>query len=255
MPAMIATARYVRRRAVRALFVGTTVVALVAVDGHAGEIPLVAGVVPSATTGIGRYADFVTEAASLFSIPARLIDAVIEAESFGDATATSPKGAMGLMQIMPRTWADLRARYALGANPYDPHDNILAGAAYLRELYDRYGPDGFLAAYNAGPGRYEEFLTTGRTLPPETLTYVVQVTSLIGEGSARGVGLATSSSSFWTTSRLFTVCGENKMAAAQTTAAVSVDRTPAAQQPQSSFRLAPQSAGLFVPLSRKGAQP
>jgi hypothetical protein len=252
---MTANACHARRRAVRALFVGTTIVALVAVDSHASDIPLAAGVVSSATTGAGRYADFVTVAASRFGIPARWIDAVIEAESFGDATATSPKGAMGLMQIMPRTWADLRARYALGANPYDPHDNILAGAAYLRELYYRYGPDGFLAAYNAGPGRYEEFLTTGRTLPTETLTYVVQVTSLIGEGSARGVGLATASSSFWTTSRLFTVRGENKMAAAQTTAAVSVDRTPAAQQPQSSFRLAPQSAGLFVPLSRKGAQP
>jgi hypothetical protein len=202
-----------------------------------------------------RYADFVTEAASQFNIPARWIDAVIEAESFGDATAISPKGAMGLMQIMPRTWADLRARYALGANPCDPHDNILAGAAYLRELYDRYGPDGFLAAYNAGPGRYEEFLATGRTLPLETLTYIAHVTSLIGEGSAHGVGLATSSSSFWATSRLFIVRGDGKAAVAQTATVMSSDRTPSAHQPSSSFRLAPKSAALFVSLSRKGAQP
>ena len=46
---------------------------------------------------------------------------------------------MGLMQIMPKTWAELRARYGLGADPFDPRDNILAGAAYIRELHDRYG--------------------------------------------------------------------------------------------------------------------
>ena len=75
----------------------------------------------------------------------------MQAESGGDARALSPKGAMGLMQIMPGTWAELRLRYGLGADPYDPHDNITAGAAYLREMHDRYGEPGFLAAYNAGP--------------------------------------------------------------------------------------------------------
>ena len=71
---------------------------------------------------------------------------------------------MGLMQIMPKTYAELRARYHLGSNPYDPRDNILAGAAYLREMHDRYGSAGFLAAYNAGPDRYDEHLATGRPL-------------------------------------------------------------------------------------------
>jgi soluble lytic murein transglycosylase-like protein len=75
---------------------------------------------------------------------------------------------MGLMQIMPETWATLRLRYGLGADPFDPHDNILAGAAYLRELHDRYGSPGFLAAYNAGPARYEDHLATGQPLPAET---------------------------------------------------------------------------------------
>src|SRR3546814_3022380 len=84
-------------------------------------------------------------------------------ESRGDVRAVSPKGAMGLMQLMPDTWASLRVRLGLGANPYDPRDNILAGAAYLREMHDRYGSPGFLAAYNAGPGRYEEYLA-GRPL-------------------------------------------------------------------------------------------
>jgi soluble lytic murein transglycosylase-like protein len=50
---------------------------------------------------------------------------------------------------MPETWAELRLRYGLGADPYDPHDNITAGTAYLRELHDRYGERGVLAAYNA----------------------------------------------------------------------------------------------------------
>ena len=67
------------------------------------------------------------------------------------------------MQIMPQTWAELRARYGLGTDPYDPHDNILAGAAYIRELHDRYGAPGFLAAYNAGPGRYEASSGDGST--------------------------------------------------------------------------------------------
>ena len=58
------------------------------------------------------------------------------------------------MQIMPQTWAGLRSRYGVGANPFDPHDNIFAGAAYLHELHDRYGATGLLAGYNAGPGRY-----------------------------------------------------------------------------------------------------
>ena len=78
---------------------------------------------------------------------------------------------MGLMQIMPKTYAGLRARHRLGPDAYNPRDNILAGAAYLREMLDRYGSSGFLAAYNAGPARYDEHLATGRPLPPETQIY------------------------------------------------------------------------------------
>ena len=71
-------------------------------------------------------------------------------ESLGNAHAVSHKGAMGLMQIMPQTWAGSRLRYGLGQHPYDAHYNIPAGAAYLRELHDRYSVPGFSAAYNAG---------------------------------------------------------------------------------------------------------
>jgi soluble lytic murein transglycosylase-like protein len=63
--------------------------------------------------------------------------AVIQVECFGDVRALSPKGAIGLMKIMPEAWAALRSRYGLGADPYDAYDSILAAAAYLRELLDR----------------------------------------------------------------------------------------------------------------------
>ena len=79
---------------------------------------------------------------------------------------------MGLMQVMPQTYAALRTRYGLGADPNAPRDNILAGAAYLRELLDRYGVPWFLAAYNAGPARLDAFLHTGRALPAETQRYL-----------------------------------------------------------------------------------
>ena len=132
--------------------------------------------------------DFVAEASHRFAIPSSWIRAVMRVESLGDPLALSPKGAMGLMQIMPDTWSELRSRYGLGADPYDPHDNIMAGAAYLRELHDRYGERGFLAAYNAGPSRYEDHLATGRPLPSETLLYMAAVASLVGARVDEGGG-------------------------------------------------------------------
>src|SRR3546814_10296010 len=124
----------------------------------------------------------IEEAVRRFGIPAAWIRAVMRAESAGDVRAISSAGAMGLMQIMPDTWAELRVRHRLGRDPYDPRDNILAGAAYLREMYDRYGPPGFLAAYNAGPGRYEEYLA-GRPLPAETRAYVAALLPSFGGGA------------------------------------------------------------------------
>lgn len=120
-------------------------------------------------------AQFVAAASKRFTISEPLIRAVLRVESAGNPRARSPKGAIGLMQIMPTTWTELQGRYGLGADPYDPHDNIMAGAAYLRELHDRFGEPGFLAAYNAGPGRYEEHLATGRPLPDERQNYVAAV--------------------------------------------------------------------------------
>lgn len=132
------------------------------------------------------FAGYVTDAAQRFGLPAAWIRVVIAAESNGDPRARSPKGAMGLMQIMPDTWADLRERYALGPDPFAPHDNIQAGAAYLREMFERYGSPGFLAAYHAGPERYEDHLATGRPLPTETRAYVAMLAPMIGNGQQIG---------------------------------------------------------------------
>ena len=119
----------------------------------------------------------IAAAAHRFDIPEAWIAAVMRAESGGQATMDgepirSPAGAMGLMQVMPQTYAALRARYGLGADPRSPRDNILAGTAYLREMLDRYGAPWFLAAYNAGPARLDAFLHAGRALPAETQRYL-----------------------------------------------------------------------------------
>ena len=88
---------------------------------------------------VDPYSAYVAEASRRFGLPEHWIRAVMTAESDGIARAVSSKGATGLMQIMPDTWIELRARYRLGNDPFDPRDNILAGAAYLRELHDQYG--------------------------------------------------------------------------------------------------------------------
>jgi cell division septation protein DedD len=88
---------------------------------------------------------------------------------------TSSAGAMGLMQVMPGTYDELRARYSLGDDPFEPHDNIMAGVAYMREMYDIYGSPGFLAAYNAGPARLDDYLANNRPLPDETRRYVAMI--------------------------------------------------------------------------------
>jgi Transglycosylase SLT domain len=131
----------------------------------------------SSASRIAQWSDYIAEAAQTFAIPDAWIRGVMQAESGGRTTLngkpiTSNKGAMGLMQIMPDTYRDLRLRYGLGANAYDPRDNIIAGAAYLRQMYQRYGYPSLFAAYNAGPKRVDDLLLTGRPLPQETVAYV-----------------------------------------------------------------------------------
>jgi hypothetical protein len=132
--------------------------------------------VRSPTTDL-RYALEIDRAARRFNVDPAWIRVVIACESAFDPAAVSPAGALGLMQVMPRTYATLARRHRLGADPFHPGDNIMAGAAYLREMHERFGDAGVFAAYNAGPGRYRDYLDTGRPLPLETRIYDRRVRS------------------------------------------------------------------------------
>jgi hypothetical protein len=219
-----------------------------------GMIPLVplsatanAQHVPAARTAPTHpFATHIEEAARRFGIPAAWIRAVMRAESAGDVRAISSAGAMGLMQIMPDTWTELRTRHGLGRDPYDPRDNILAGAAYLREMYDRYGSPGFLAAYNAGPGRYEEYLA-GRPLPAETRAYVASLVPSFGGGELpRAITVAATDPRAWTRAPLFTTRADSTTSVAPAQTDSHPDDTSTAAPVHEAFTIAPQSAGLFV---------
>jgi Transglycosylase SLT domain/SPOR domain len=126
------------------------------------------------------WGPYIEEASKRFDVPDTWIRSVMQRESGGQLFhngqfVTSAPGAMGLMQLMPPTYDELKGEYALGDDPYNPHDNILAGTAYIRQMYDIYGSPGFLAAYNTGPGRLDDFLVHNRTLPRETRNYVAAI--------------------------------------------------------------------------------
>jgi soluble lytic murein transglycosylase-like protein len=129
---------------------------------------------------IDRWQPIIAEASLRFGIPTPWIKRVIRAESGGNALlnghpTVSRAGALGLMQLMPGTWNEMRQGLALGLDPHDPHDNIIAGTAYLRAMYDRFGYPGLFVAYNAGPGRYAAFLGGKGPLPGETRAYLAEV--------------------------------------------------------------------------------
>jgi D-alanyl-D-alanine carboxypeptidase len=131
------------------------------------------------------WGPYIREAAARYRVPERWVRAVMQQESGGEQQATSPVGAMGLMQVMPTTYEELRVRHRLGDDPYDPHNNILAGTAYIREMYDRYGAPGFLAAYNAGPDRVDSYLAGRARLPDETVNYLAAITPNLGNDVPR----------------------------------------------------------------------
>ena len=133
------------------------------------------------------WGPYIREASGRFGVPEQWIREVMRQESNGQEQAVSSAGAMGLMQIMPDTFDDLRQRYTLGSDPFEPYDNIMAGAAYIREMYDRYGAPGFLAAYNAGPYRLDSYLGGSNSLPDETVNYVASIAPRLG-GSVRMTG-------------------------------------------------------------------
>ncbi|WFU40261.1 lytic transglycosylase domain-containing protein [Bradyrhizobium sp. CB82] len=172
------------------------------------------------------YTAFLTEASRRFALPEHWIRAVLQVESSGNVCAVSPRGALGLMQIMPQTWLELSARYDLGANPFDPRDNILAGTAYLREMLERFGPGGFLAAYNVGPKRYEEYLASGRPLPQETKTYVARLVRLIGIKQHEQATLAIRQTVRWRQAALFFDRSDGSWVNARSTSALDFMNSP-----------------------------
>lgn len=133
------------------------------------------------------WGPYIHDASRRFGVPELWIREVMRQESGGDETAVSSAGAMGLMQVMPSTYEMLRQQYGLGDDPFEPHDNVLAGTAYIREMHDRYGSPGFLAAYNAGPQRVDNYLATGDPLPDETVGYLASIAPRIaGTGPETG---------------------------------------------------------------------
>jgi|SRR4051794_19865601 soluble lytic murein transglycosylase-like protein len=144
------------------------------VDTKSYAVPKAAAVRATryATVQRGRqYDELISEHSRSNGVRADLVRAVIQVESAFNPMAKSPKGALGLMQLMPATIRDFGVR-----NPFDPVENIRAGVAYLRELLNRYqnNEELALAAYNAGPGAVDKY---GETVPPyrETRNYVAQI--------------------------------------------------------------------------------
>jgi hypothetical protein len=136
---------------------------------------------------VGRWRPYIAEASRRFGVPAVWIEQVMRAESgghtrLGGRPITSRAGAMGLMQLMPATWSEVRAELALGTDPYDPRDNVLAGTAYLAALYRRFGYPGLFGAYNAGPARYGAWLAGRGPLPAETRLYLARVGGEVSPG-------------------------------------------------------------------------
>ena len=140
-----------------------------------------------------RWEPMIADAARRFQVPAAWIHNVMRNETGGRTflhgqPITSSRGALGLMQVEPGTYAEMAAQYRLGDDPFNPQDNIYAGAAYLRWLHGKYGFPAMFAAYNDGPGHLEDHLHHGQPLPQETRNYVASITR--GSASGREAWLA-----------------------------------------------------------------
>lgn len=154
---------------------------------------------PAHADPVAEWRPHIAEASARFGVPVDWIERVMRAESGGRTTyrgapVTSSAGAMGLMQLMPGTWQDMRSRLGLGTDPHQPRDNILAGTYYLRLMYERFGHPGMFAAYNAGPARYAAYLEGRGQLPRETVDYLRKVAGApvrrmddVGPGDRSGV--------------------------------------------------------------------
>jgi soluble lytic murein transglycosylase-like protein len=127
------------------------------------------------------YDDIIAEAAEIYDLDARMIKAVMQAESAFDSMAVSPVGALGLMQLMPEVAEELGAD-----DPMDPRQNIMAGSRHLKQMLRTHGGNVklALASYNAGAGNVAKY----RGIPPfkETRNYVKKVTALLAEAKSAG---------------------------------------------------------------------
>lgn len=148
-----------------------------------GGLKIALAVLASVSSGsaladqVDRWSVEIARASARFDVPESWIRRVIRIESNGEQLRhgrpiLSRAGAMGLMQLMPATWHDMRSALGLGPDPHDPASNILAGTLYLRLMYDRFGYPGLFGAYNAGPTRYAAYLTGAHALPSETRAYL-----------------------------------------------------------------------------------
>lgn len=206
--------------------------------------------VPIAQQMHDRYDTHIAEASQRFRIPERWIRAVMRVESAGRVRAASSAGAMGLMQIMPETWAGLRTRHRLGRDPFDPRDNILGGTAYLREMYDRFGSPGFLAAYNAGPERYQQHLNTGRALPRETRIYMATLLPMIGLDARENTATDVPPPPDWREAPLFVERSERNSAADRPQEKRRLVDDPASRPAQRDRAQDVQPEAVFVAQSR-----
>lgn len=143
------------------------------------EAPEVRTTRPVSAMRARNYDDLISEHSRNHGVRADLVRAVMQVESGFNPVARSPKGALGLMQLMPAT-----AREFGVMNPFNPAENIRAGVAYLRRLLDRYDNNEVLAlaAYNAGPNAVDKY---GETVPPyrETKDYVSRIGEIAGQSA------------------------------------------------------------------------
>ena len=236
----------------RVPFTGASTLAGWRRSGVGSVVALVILLLVSLNHQSATYAAPIADAAQRFGIPERWIWAVMRAESNGNLRAVSPVGAMGLMQIMPATWASLRTRYRLGSDPFDVRDNILAGTAYLREMYDRYGDvTAMLAAYNAGLGRTDEHLSRGRPLPVATRAYIAKLASITGGSDDTRLAVAQPPDPFaWRRAALFPA----RAGGSSTAATARSEGAPAVPSAVASEPVVLRRASLFVPLSDEIAQ-
>lgn len=217
---------------------------------------LAQAVVPDRVAAAHPHGAHIAEASQRFGIPASWIIAVMQVESAGDMRAISSAGAMGLMQVMPDTWAELRIRHALGRDAFEPRDNILAGTAYLREMWDRYGNvAAMLAAYNAGPGRYDEYLSTARPLPAETRAYVAALTPILLGERPSGSGSVIAPPPDWREAAIFVAREIGASAADPASTDSAPDDAPSLIPATPDALTALQPEGLFVARNAGGDRP